>query len=94
MRRVIASGLGLVLGAGKPYLRGVGRTVELELAEAKPYPNGAVSLPIAFEPRERPTGKRPGPGRRWGLVSGKVWRSATPSRARDRPASRRCRRPG
>jgi hypothetical protein len=44
MRRVIAPGLGLVLGAGKPYLRGVGRTIELELAEAKPYPNGAVSL--------------------------------------------------
>jgi dihydrofolate reductase len=34
----------VVLGAGKPYLRGVGRPVELELAEAKPYPNGAVSL--------------------------------------------------
>ena len=43
----------------------------------------------------RPTGLRPGPGRRWGLVSllGRSW-SATPPRARDRPASRRCRRPG
>ena len=34
----------VVLGAGKPYLRGVGRTVDLELAESKPYPKGAVSL--------------------------------------------------
>lgn len=34
----------VVLGAGKPYLRGVGRVVELELVESKPYPNGAVLL--------------------------------------------------
>jgi dihydrofolate reductase len=34
----------VVLGAGKPYLRGVGRILQLELAGSKPYPNGAVAL--------------------------------------------------
>jgi dihydrofolate reductase len=34
----------VLLSAGTPYLRGVGRTVDLELAESKPYPKGAVSL--------------------------------------------------
>jgi dihydrofolate reductase len=34
----------VVLGEGKPYLRGVGRHVGLELVETKPYPAGGVLL--------------------------------------------------
>ena len=34
----------VVLGAGKQYLRDVGRTVDLELAGSKPYPKGGVLL--------------------------------------------------
>lgn len=34
----------VVLGAGKPFLRGVGRQVDIELVEAKPYPKGAVRM--------------------------------------------------
>jgi dihydrofolate reductase len=34
----------VVLGAGKRYLRGVDRLVELELAGSKPYPSGSVLL--------------------------------------------------
>ena len=34
----------VVLGAGKRYLRGVDRIVELELVDSKPYPSGSVLL--------------------------------------------------
>jgi dihydrofolate reductase len=34
----------VVLGAGKRYLRGLDRMVELELVDSKPYPSGSVLL--------------------------------------------------
>jgi dihydrofolate reductase len=34
----------VVLGEGKPYFRGIGKQVALELVEAKPYPGGATSM--------------------------------------------------